>query len=76
MSLSRGSLMSLSRTSTTTLVPTLRCSAMTVATSSRSKMNTASPRICPSTTFLADTSPTVDMTPRFQRCTISVDSCS
>ncbi|CFE38933.1 Uncharacterised protein [Mycobacterium tuberculosis] len=45
MSLSRGSFRPLSRRSTTTLVPTLRCSAITVATSSRSKMYTASPRI-------------------------------
>ena len=76
MSFSRGSLMPLSRRSTTTLVPTLRCSAITVATSSRSKMKTASPRIWPSTTFLAVTSPTVDITPRFQRLRMSADSCS
>ena len=76
MSFSRGSLMPLSRRSTTTLVPTLRCSAMTVATSSRSKMNTASPRIWPSTTLRAVTSPTVDITPRFQRWQISADSGS
>ena len=36
-SFSRGSLTPLSRRSITTLVPTLRCRAMTVATSSRSK---------------------------------------
>ena len=77
MSFSRGSLRPLSRTSTTTLVPTLRCRAITVATSSRSKMKTASPRIWPSTTLRAGMLlPTVDITPRFQRLRISVDSCS
>ncbi|PQM46296.1 hypothetical protein C1Y40_03526 [Mycobacterium talmoniae] len=76
MSFSRGSLSPLSRRSTVTLVPTLRCSAITVATSSRSKMYTASPRIWPSTTLRAGTSPTVEITPRFQRLRMSVDSGS
>ncbi|SIL21557.1 Uncharacterised protein [Mycobacteroides abscessus subsp. abscessus] len=71
---SRGSCMTLSRRSTMTLVPTLRCSAMMVATSSRSKTYTASPRICPRTTLAAAADPALDITPRFQRLTISL-SC-